>query len=345
MAKLEVGTKVVAKKDAPYGITTNGWKGEIIEVRKDSLGHIESIKVKELPGQTSCTDWVEAKYFVILDEDNPVSASSFQVGMKVRANANAEGRYRVTKPGWVGIVNAVSKDDIKVKPEGSDKDGWWVDPACFDILSEEGTPATTETKPKKTRKKKDEEEIPKYGPKTEKATLTNKEVMELVFGFPVRVNSCPASDCHDCPCHSSNGGDCTNSHRWPELPYTGRLVRAVNDKEGVIHRIKSGRKDPLPESTKNKKLQTFCDKYNSKGDLEALKYFNDNEFWDTEQQYQDLRTLLLMNELIFVHNSETVSDMAYRILYLSFLASIGVGIDKCGYAFVIKKKEKKGGES
>lgn len=332
MAKLEVGTKVIAKSDAPYGITTNGWKGEILDVKKDSVGHIESIKVKELPGQKSCTDWVEPKYFNVLDETRP--ATVFQVGMKVRANANAEGRYRVTKPGWVGIVVSVSTTDIKVKAEGSSKDGWWVDSACFDILFDDGIPATTETKPKKTKKKKDEEDIPKYGPDATKATLTNREVMELIFGFPVRINSCPSENCSDCPCADT----CSSSSRWDRLPYVGRLTRPRDASKGVIHRIKTGRSEKLSTSAENKVLKTFCDKYNSKGDLEAIKYFYDGEYWENEQQYQNVYTLLLMNELIYVHNSETVSETAYRVLYLSFLASIGIGIDKNGYAFIVKKK-------
>ena len=57
----KVGDKVVAKKDAPYGITTNGWKGEVILV--DGMS---SIRVRELDGD--CKFTVSAKHFDLLKE-------------------------------------------------------------------------------------------------------------------------------------------------------------------------------------------------------------------------------------------------------------------------------------
>jgi uncharacterized protein YlzI (FlbEa/FlbD family)/co-chaperonin GroES (HSP10) len=57
----KVGDNVIAKKDAPYGITTNGWKGVVTYVDGMSC-----IKVGELNGLHEYT--VNARYFDLLEE-------------------------------------------------------------------------------------------------------------------------------------------------------------------------------------------------------------------------------------------------------------------------------------
>ena len=44
----------------------------------------------------------------------------------------------------------------------------------------------------------------------------------------------------------------------------------------------------------------------------------------------------MMNELIYTHNSETITDAQYGIEFAIFLDSIGVALDKEGYAFIKK---------
>jgi hypothetical protein len=60
--KFKVGDKVVAKKNAPYFITTNDWKGEVVEVD----GEVIFVKGG---GLIHCP--VQAKYFDLLEEPKP----------------------------------------------------------------------------------------------------------------------------------------------------------------------------------------------------------------------------------------------------------------------------------
>lgn len=55
MAKFKIGDRVIAKKNAPYKIATNGWKGVVVEL------HGNTIRVTDVTGGTDFT--VDPKYF------------------------------------------------------------------------------------------------------------------------------------------------------------------------------------------------------------------------------------------------------------------------------------------
>lgn len=57
MAKFKVGDRVIAKKDAPYSITTNGWKGVVTMIGKNSI----NVNAKDFFGSYGVT--VDPKYF------------------------------------------------------------------------------------------------------------------------------------------------------------------------------------------------------------------------------------------------------------------------------------------
>lgn len=59
MAKFKVGDKVIAKKGAPYAITTNGWRGVVTRIRKDS--GTMYVSGQEFRGKLGTS--VESKYF------------------------------------------------------------------------------------------------------------------------------------------------------------------------------------------------------------------------------------------------------------------------------------------
>lgn len=60
--KFKIGDRVIAQRGAPYNITTNGWRGRVIDIDK----HIDDrIFVKGRNGESY---WVNAHYFDLLDE-------------------------------------------------------------------------------------------------------------------------------------------------------------------------------------------------------------------------------------------------------------------------------------
>lgn len=60
--KFKIGDRVIAQRGAPYGITTNGWRGRIVEISKYTD---ENIFVKGRNGEGY---WVNANYFDLLEE-------------------------------------------------------------------------------------------------------------------------------------------------------------------------------------------------------------------------------------------------------------------------------------
>lgn len=60
--KFKVGDRVIAQRGAPYSITTNGWRGRVVEINKYND---ENIFVKNINGEGY---WVDAQYFDLLDE-------------------------------------------------------------------------------------------------------------------------------------------------------------------------------------------------------------------------------------------------------------------------------------
>ena len=60
--KFKVGDRVIAQRGAPYSITTNGWKGRVVEISKYTDNNIF---VKNRNGEGY---WVDANYFDLLEE-------------------------------------------------------------------------------------------------------------------------------------------------------------------------------------------------------------------------------------------------------------------------------------
>ena len=60
--KFKVGDRVIAQRCAPYSITTNGWKGSVVEIDKYTD---DNILVKGRNGECF---WVYAQYFDLFDE-------------------------------------------------------------------------------------------------------------------------------------------------------------------------------------------------------------------------------------------------------------------------------------
>ena len=52
--KFKIGDRVIAQRDAPYSITTNGWRGRVVEISKYTD---DNIFVKGRNGEGY---WVEA---------------------------------------------------------------------------------------------------------------------------------------------------------------------------------------------------------------------------------------------------------------------------------------------
>lgn len=65
MAKFKVGDKVIAKKNAPYGITTNGWKGAVTRVVNNNWIRVMG------PGAIGSLGFsVKSEYFDLVTECN-----------------------------------------------------------------------------------------------------------------------------------------------------------------------------------------------------------------------------------------------------------------------------------
>ena len=60
--KFKVGDRVIAQRGAPYSITTNGWRGRVVEINEYNNGNIL------VKGRNSECFWVNAQYFDLFDE-------------------------------------------------------------------------------------------------------------------------------------------------------------------------------------------------------------------------------------------------------------------------------------
>lgn len=319
MTKFKIGDIVVAHKVTPYSITTKGWTGKVTRISSSSE---DNIFVESCPESKKYSGWVCDTYFDLkgATPSETTSSEKFKVGDWVIGNENAD-RYGITVKGWIGEVIKVKYNEITIVPRlGSEGDdtGYDVNADCFDLYDG----------PKDLPKEKVEEKKTEILKK--RAAITNAEAYILLFGVPHKHNSCITDRCADCPISSSNGGSCGNAEKdWWNKPYTGTF-KLIDPDHG-----------PRPDESKRKKIKTpkdnICTAYN-KSDLDGLKYIKDNELWNNAEQYAQLEMLLLLHELIFVHNSETYSETAYRIRYYAFLAELGIGIDENGYAFVKEKK-------
>lgn len=73
MAKFKIGDKVIAKKDAPYKRTTNGWRGTVVDIGSNVVENGSPVEIK-VEGVCS-TDgihayWVNSKYFDLDIKEN-----------------------------------------------------------------------------------------------------------------------------------------------------------------------------------------------------------------------------------------------------------------------------------
>ena len=60
--KFKVGDRVIAQRGAPYSITTNGWRGRVVNISQDVGANIF------VKGRNGEGYWVAAQYFDLLDE-------------------------------------------------------------------------------------------------------------------------------------------------------------------------------------------------------------------------------------------------------------------------------------
>lgn len=91
MNKFKIGDKVIAKKNAPYFITTNGWTGEVVKVQNN-----EFINVTDYKEINSLGTSVESKYFelvpqpkIIITTDGNITTAKLYEGKQVTKIAKA----------------------------------------------------------------------------------------------------------------------------------------------------------------------------------------------------------------------------------------------------------------
>jgi uncharacterized protein YodC (DUF2158 family) len=108
-----VGDVVVAKEDAPYWYTTNGWEGVIEGVFRGN------ITVKDLDDDliyTANHEYFYKKEEVEPSEDSHAEPTGFSVGDVVVAKEDTP--YFITTNGWEGVIKGVSRYSIVVgKPD------------------------------------------------------------------------------------------------------------------------------------------------------------------------------------------------------------------------------------
>lgn len=95
MAKFKVGDKVIAKKDTPYTVTDNGWKGTVVAIGSGSNFKVEG---KSSTGGTHGY-WVESKYFdldtgcnqrIVITTDGETTLARLYAGKNVVKSAEAK---------------------------------------------------------------------------------------------------------------------------------------------------------------------------------------------------------------------------------------------------------------
>lgn len=239
-----------------------------------------------------------------------MAKQKFKVGDKIIGLSSASEHYGITKFGWKGVVTDVGKDgEIRVEAENGEG-GWWVDSKHFALKGEETTSKET-TKEKKTIGEK---------------TMTRKELFETIFvgKHGVTGHPCPADKCDDCPARDSRGS--CRAYAWWNDTYDGSFTLSRPS-------TPSGEKKPKKDG-----LEMLCYHYN-RSDSEGLTYIQDHSLCTTAEQINELEKLLLLNELIYVHNSEKHKEMEYRVRYLALLGSLGIRIDLNGYAHVKNTEE------
>lgn len=312
--KFNLGDIVVAHEGAPYGITRDGWKGTVVSI-DEGRSRNETIRVENLPGYDSCSPWVNPQYFDLVQHADPKSRKKFHVGDFVIGNERANC-YGVTIEGWIGEVMEAQKDGrihVQARGDSESYDGI-VLAERFDLY--EGK-VKEERKDEKTK-------LPE--------NFTNAQLYTFLFGC--KHAGCPSSSCDECP----GKHDCHKAEKWWNSPYSFDNAIA----EHVL--IPAGLARTIPErngehvKTRKKGLAGLCEEYNY-SDSAGLKYIADNNLCTTDEQKATLEVLSLLNELIYVYNSEKHREVEYRARYTQLLKVLGVRLDKEGNAYV-KKEEK-----
>lgn len=313
--KFNLGDIVVAHNGAPYGITRDGWKGLVVSI-DDAHPRGETIQVSNLSEYDSCAAWVNPIHFDLVRHGDPESRKEFHVGDYVIGNERANC-YGVTRQGWIGEVLRVENDGrIRVSARGdSEHFEGSVLAIRFDLY---------EGKVKEERKD-EKTELPE--------NFTNAQLYAFLFGCTHA--GCPSSGCDECP----GKHDCKKAAKWWDSPYSSD--RALT--EHVL--IPAGLTRTMPErngehtKTRKKGLEGLCEEYNY-SDSAGLKYIADNNLCTTDEQKATLEVLSLLNELIYVYNSEKHREVEYRARYTQLLKVLGVRLDKEGNAYVKKEVEK-----
>lgn len=235
--------------------------------------------------------------------------AKFKVGDVIIGNASADF-YLFTKSGWIGTVTKVSEDGGTItalgtgKGANADHPGPFIslDADYFDLYEPEGSTPTATPRP------------------------SRKEAYEQLFGCS--HPSCPADHCSDCPLH--NNCDSATRTAWWDAPF-----------DSMMHI--GGTRITRPQLPENVTIHSdgvagLCEAYNI-SDSAGLAYLKDTNMCVTEHQQTELEALVLLNELIFVHNSEICSMEDYRERYSGLLSEFGVVFDDKGYASVRPEKE------
>ena len=66
-----------------------------------------------------------------------MTAEEVKIGARVIANKFANGKYSITREGWVGTIAEYSGSEIKVRGSDLGHDTYWVEFKCFDLVIDE----------------------------------------------------------------------------------------------------------------------------------------------------------------------------------------------------------------
>lgn len=246
----------------------------------------------------------------------------YKVGDVIVGNSKASARYGYTKEGWVGKVietnglNENGEQLIRVEGLGIGVNKTHTGP--YPLISTYFDPYV---KPSKKDKRFADE-----GTSVALSDMTNAEVYKTLFGF--RHASCPSSSCDACP----GKHNCSKGQAWWDLKFSGKMQIFY----GTM-KTRPTKKDDQHKPTKKKGLAGLCEEYNY-SDYAGLVFMANNDLCEKTWQKKELEALFFLNELLFVHNSETYSPELYRSRYTHLLMELGIKFDDEGYAYLEKKE-------
>lgn len=96
MAKFKIGDKVIAKKNAPYGITTNGWKGVVTEVDNRDTNYILvegkgiSVESNRFLVRSEYFDLDASNHKIVISTDGKTTTAKMYDGKTVTKTATAK---------------------------------------------------------------------------------------------------------------------------------------------------------------------------------------------------------------------------------------------------------------